>query len=281
MEKKKVLIITAHPDDECNGMGTLIQKMTTDGHQVQLVVLTDTKWKPDYATERMQNAIKAQGIQEGGDTTVGDLRRVETINASTVSGMLPPIFMGEDDAGLVNDKATAKRLEDKLTENGLMNVDCIFTLFPADTHPDHSAVAGLVSRIFRKVGTGIPIIYFEVCSSGRGVDGQPPTIRTQTHNFYPHFYVPVSEEDFDKRCKMQNCHISQDPLGMQFGSLSQMTRRAEEAKTKMCEAYALDNRSDMKNYSIEWLNKYWNKTDFVLPSGVGATPSNKNETIFQ
>ena len=59
---------------------------------------------------------------------VGDLRRIETIYATKVSGILEPIFVGEEDAELVNTKKVAENLEkillDKITHTS--EETCVF-----------------------------------------------------------------------------------------------------------------------------------------------------------
>ena len=38
---KKILVIAAHPDDEVLGMGGTIAKMTAEGAEVHLLIVTD------------------------------------------------------------------------------------------------------------------------------------------------------------------------------------------------------------------------------------------------
>lgn len=58
--KKRILIICAHPDDEVLGCGGTIAKLTEQGHELRLLVLTDGESsRIDPAVDRKRKSLKA------------------------------------------------------------------------------------------------------------------------------------------------------------------------------------------------------------------------------
>lgn len=57
---KKILVIAAHPDDEVLGMGGTIAKLTEDGHEVHVLIVTDGSSSQYRENENLQEIIEAK-----------------------------------------------------------------------------------------------------------------------------------------------------------------------------------------------------------------------------
>jgi LmbE family N-acetylglucosaminyl deacetylase len=126
---KKVLVVSAHPDDMEIGMGGTIAKLSASGCTIVSVVLTDGRRSPNpFAISQDQMA---------------KVRTEESKRAARILGVNRTIFFDLESLALSESTDDATR---KLTEviNSVMPEE-IFTLHPElDRHPTHR-LAGKIS----------------------------------------------------------------------------------------------------------------------------------------
>jgi N-acetylglucosamine malate deacetylase 1 len=126
---KKVLVVSAHPDDMEIGMGGTIAKLSASGSSIVSVVLTDGRRSPNpFAMSQDEMA---------------SVRTEESKRAARILGVNRTIFFDLESLALSESTDDATR---KLTEviNSVMPEE-IFTLHPElDRHPTHK-LAGKIS----------------------------------------------------------------------------------------------------------------------------------------
>lgn len=230
----KILVVTAHPDDLENGMGGTISLLAKAGHDIYSIIAT---------------------VSSGGDRET----RIEESRAShQLLGINPPQFLGNPDGKL--EDTLANRAYIKLIIEGIAP-DVVFTLWPADVHPDHRAIAALTLNACMLFGTNTEVLAFEVCSSGR----RAKTIRPQSLGFYPTHYVNIAGTALEAKKRSMYCHKTQDPDGMWFGIENMLNQRGMEAGSDHAEAFVRLTRYGELNPEFS----FFLKTLFFLPRGIG------------
>jgi len=130
---KRVLIISAHPDDMEIGMGGTVAKMADDGHSILSVVLTDGRRSPNpfaLSPEKMAELRKDEGKKAAGVLGVG-----QTAFFDLESVVSNEICLG----------ATGKLVE--IIDS--FDPQEIFTLHPdLDRHPSHRAAGKITVDAF-------------------------------------------------------------------------------------------------------------------------------------
>jgi len=134
---KKIVVITAHPDDAEIGMGMRIAKHTQIGDKVILVVATGGEYK-EYNKSRYNQNKKA----------------------SKILGITKEYFL-EYKCGALNEAQNQLRanLEAIISTE---QPDIVYTSFPNDIHVDHEIVSKQAKIASRAVPT---LIYFRVVNS--------------------------------------------------------------------------------------------------------------------
>lgn len=126
---KRVLLISAHPDDMEIGMGGTAAKLSESGHSIASVILTDGRRAPNpfsFSLEKM-----------------AEVRHQESKRAAAILGVTGTIFFGLKSIATNEEYAVAMK---KLVEviNSIAPEE-VFTLHPElDRHPSHS-LAGKIS----------------------------------------------------------------------------------------------------------------------------------------
>lgn len=144
---KKILLVSAHPDDMEIGMGGTAAKLVAAGHSLLSVVITDGRRSPD------PDSI--------GQDAMASLRQEEGVRACRKLGIDETRFLGyesiasDDQVG----KATAKLAE-------LINVfqpDETYTLHPElDRHASHRAAGKITLDALRAVDNESEVWAYEV-----------------------------------------------------------------------------------------------------------------------
>ena len=175
--KKKALIIGAHPDDPelCCG-GTMI-RLKQAGWDVVSVYMT-----------KGEAGIKGKTHEEAVE-----IRTKEATNACNILGARP-IFMTQIDGNSEVNKERYAEMTDLIAAE---KPDIVFTHWPLDSHADHRVCAILVYNAWRRLDYSFELYYAE------GMNG------TQTAYFHPTDYVDISTIANQKR-KACNCHTSQE-----------------------------------------------------------------------
>jgi N-acetylglucosamine malate deacetylase 1 len=126
---KKVLVVSAHPDDMEIGMGGTVAKLSASGCSIVSVVMTDGRRSPNPLSLSPEE--------------MAEVRSEETKRAAKILGVNQTIFFDLESIATPELSDTARR---KLSEviNSVMPEE-IFTLHPElDRHPTHR-LAGKIS----------------------------------------------------------------------------------------------------------------------------------------
>lgn len=123
--KKKILVIAAHPDDEVLGMGGTIAKMAKEGHQVDLLIVTDGSSSQYRDADNLQEIIEA--------------KKLETRRCADVLGIKDIYYGGLPDMKLdctphIDINQALEQVIDKVQP------DTVFTHFWGDVNCDHQNV---------------------------------------------------------------------------------------------------------------------------------------------
>ena len=125
-QKKKILVIGAHPDDPETGAGGTICLLKEAGHEVVCVYLT-----------RGEAGIPGKSHEEAAA-----IRVVECTNACAVTGC-SHVFMDQVDGATEINQARYKEMRDLLERE---KPDVVITHWPIDGHRDHAVCGGCETR---------------------------------------------------------------------------------------------------------------------------------------
>ena len=175
-EKKKALIIGAHPDDPDTGCGGTILVLKEAGYEVVAIYMTKGEG----------------GIVGKSHAEAAAIRVEEAKNACKVLG-IRPVFMTQIDGNTEINKARYVEMREVIAQE---KPDIVFTHWPIDSHPDHRVCSLLVYDAWRRLGYNFELYYFEVMSG------------MQSQLFQPTDYVDISKVIELKR-KACYCHVSQ------------------------------------------------------------------------
>jgi LmbE family N-acetylglucosaminyl deacetylase len=121
-DKKKLLVIAPHPDDDTFGAGGTLTKATASGAHVSVVYVTDGSSDPDQA----------------------ELIRREAVQVCDAMGATPT-FLGLQPRGIpVDDSGLNSRLTSLFRD---LDPDAIFISFLLDDHDDHRRVNELLLTV--------------------------------------------------------------------------------------------------------------------------------------
>lgn len=122
---KRVLVIAAHPDDEIYGMGGTIAKLSDEGNEIHLLIITDGSTAQYRNSEDIDFIISKKKIEtEKSSKKVG----ISAIHY----GNLPDMRLDKTEHIEVN-----KVIEDLIQE---IKPDTVFTHFWGDVNLDHRCV---------------------------------------------------------------------------------------------------------------------------------------------
>ena len=175
-DKKKILVIGAHPDDPETGAGGTICLLTRAGHEVVSVYLT-----------RGEAGIRGKTHDEAATIRVAEAKR-----ACAVMGARP-LFMDQIDGSTEINLDRYREMREMLDRE---KPDVVLTHWPIDGHRDHAICGLLVVDAWRRLGRCFDLFYFEVMTG------------TQSQLFHPTDWVDISSvrEQKHKACY---CHVSQ------------------------------------------------------------------------
>lgn len=176
-DRKKILVVGAHPDDPETGAGGTICLLTDAGHEVVCVYLTRGE----------------AGIPGKSHAEAAAIRVVECTNACAVTGSSHR-FMDQVDGATEINLARYKEMRELLEEE---KPDVVITHWPIDGHRDHAVCGALVLDSWRRLGRSFELYYFEVMTG------------TQTQLFHPTDWVDISSV-LERKHKACYCHVSQE-----------------------------------------------------------------------
>jgi len=201
MEKRKVLVITAHPDDAELMFGGTIAKYTRNGHIVEIIVVTSGEsW----------NKIGNTNLKE-----VKKIREKEAKCAAKILGVKSIHFLDLKD-GRLNRYELMPILVEEIRKS---NPSHILTHSPKEGHYDHKEIGYSIKRLCNIDGEPAPIINpfleskYDAVNSFKGLYMSNP-IKTGIH---PNtVFISLEKEDIERKVEAILCHKSQfqDGKGM-------------------------------------------------------------------
>lgn len=202
---KEIAIVVAHPDDVAYGLsGTLIQF----GKKFKLHVICATRGE-----RGIQGEISMQEIAA--------IREKEEMKACKLLGA-ELTFLDLIDREVFADKANSEKLGTILEK---IQPCAVFTIWPIDSHPDHSAIAEMTKKaiFLTKLETEL---YF--CEESFG---------EQTTQFDPDIYVDISDT-LDNKLEIIRCHESQNSDdNLAQSAITQAVHRGLKCNAKYAEGF--------------------------------------------
>ena len=175
------LVVVAHPDDEILGAGATISKLTKQGEEVNICILSSKaearKFKPSdkELQDDCETALKEIGIHK------------------VIKGNFPNIKMNT-----VSHLDLVQFIENAIVET---NADVIFTHHPSDLNNDHvqtSIACQAAVRLFQRNKSVKPLkalLYMEVLSSTEWA------LNSTVKSFSPNVFVEVGKSGVDLKVK--------------------------------------------------------------------------------
>lgn len=176
-DRKKILVIGAHPDDPETAAGGTMCLLSDAGHEVVSVYLT-----------RGEAGIRGKSHEEAAA-----IREAEARAACAVT-KARPLFMSQIDGSTEINRDRYIEMREMLERE---KPDVVITHWPIDGHRDHAICGLLVLDAWRRLGRCFELYYFEVMSG------------TQTQMFHPSDWVDISAT-LDRKYKACYCHESQN-----------------------------------------------------------------------
>lgn len=169
----EVLVLSAHTDDMEVGAGGTVRLLVENGAKVKSVVFSDCKKSVD-TTKYPLDILRTECKSAAEHMNISDL----TIHEFPVREL--PAYRQE-----ILEMIYALRKEN--------NFDLVLTTWGYDLHQDHKVVAEETFRAFMK--SDVSVLSYEIAGNSPG--------------FTPEVFVPLTEEDVNKKVEMLNLYKSQ------------------------------------------------------------------------
>ena len=168
--RKKIMVIGAHPDDPETAAGGTMCLLSDAGHEVVSVYLT-----------RGEAGIKGKSHDEAAA-----IREAEAKGARA-------LFLSQIDGSTEVNRNRYQEMREMLERE---KPDVVITHWPIDGHRDHAACGILVLDSWRRLGRCFDLYYFEVMTG------------TQTQMFHPTDFVDITTTR-ERKHQACYCHASQ------------------------------------------------------------------------
>ena len=186
---KKVLVIAAHPDDEVLGMGGTIVKLTAEGVECHLLIVTDGSSTQYHDSDHLHEIIEAKKLETKG---CSDLLGFKSIHY----GELPDMKLDKTPHIVINQ--VIEKVIDELQP------DTIFTHFWGDVNRDHQEVYKSTLVAVRPVmGQVVKELYcYRVPSSTEWTPNKGDTM------FMPNIFVDIMDYA-EQKYKAFSCYSTE------------------------------------------------------------------------
>lgn len=174
---RKVVYLMAHPDDAVGGGGGTALLMRG---KFELHILCATRGERGLRNVSMEETAR--------------IREAEEKHATELLGAAGVTFLDRIDRELLPDDATCKLTADLLAK---LDPAALFTIWPIDSHPDHSAVSEIARKALFYSGLTPELYYMEEDLGG------------QTTRFTPDLYVDISGV-IEEKVEAIRCHVCQN-----------------------------------------------------------------------
>lgn len=205
-DRKKIMVIGAHPDDAETSVGGTICLLTDAGHEVVSVYLT-----------RGQAGIRGKSHEEAAA-----IREQEARAACAIMNARP-VFLSQVDGNSEVNRDRYNEMKELLERE---KPDVVITHWPIDGHRDHANCGILVLSAWRQLNRCFELYYFEVMSGW------------QSQMFHPTDWVDITTTR-ERKYKACYCHESQKLTNVMENWHGPMERfRGIECRCKAAEAFA-------------------------------------------
>jgi LmbE family N-acetylglucosaminyl deacetylase len=144
---KRILLVSAHPDDMEIGMGGTAAKLVEAGHSLLSVVITDGRRSPDPGTI--------------GEDAMARLRQEEGVRACRRLGINSTKFLGFE--SIIHDEAVWKATRGLVEVIEEFRPDEVYTLHhELDRHASHRAAGNITNDALRRANIGAELWAYEV-----------------------------------------------------------------------------------------------------------------------
>lgn len=186
---KKVLVIAAHPDDEVLGCGGTIAKLSANGVECHLLIVTDGSSAQYRDSDHLHEIIEAKKLETKG---CADMLGFKTIHY----GELPDMKLDKTPHITINQ--VIEKVIDKVQP------DTVFTHFWGDVNRDHQEVYKSTLVAVRPVmGQVVKELYcYRVPSSTEWTPNKADTM------FMPNMFVDITEVA-EKKYKAFVCYTTE------------------------------------------------------------------------
>ena len=199
-----ILFVVAHPDDVAFGMGGTAW-LLKDRYDLHVVCVTKGE----------------RGLPGRSLAATAALREQEEAGACALLGA-KLTFLGKIDREVYADAETCRPVAEIIRRLAPV---ALLTIWPIDTHPDHSAIAEIAKKSVFLAQHPLEIIYSEEDMIG------------QTSHFAPDFYVDISRV-MDDKLRLIRCHACQNASDrMAQAALQQATVRGRESGCVLAEGF--------------------------------------------
>jgi LmbE family N-acetylglucosaminyl deacetylase len=169
-----ILFVCAHHDDLELGAGASVAKMSSEGHNVYSLVMTNSGYTgPDNKIIRDEKLAHEEAIAAA---------RVLDYTLLTSDGHTFDIPVSDEN--IVKILNAVKKYK----------IDTVFTHWHGDTHPPHVRINTMALHASRRVPR---------------VLGFAPNWYVGQQSFAPNFFVPITEEQWNKKVEALKCYRSE------------------------------------------------------------------------
>jgi len=189
MTAKKILIVAPHPDDEILGVGGTMAKLTSQGHEVNVLVVSG-HLPPLYKRESYEKTL------------------IEAYQALTILGVSNSKFL-EIPATMIGDIPVNELNDMVLQVVNDIKPHMVFCPYP-DRHIDHRLIFDSVMVATRPIGVGKEIEIIAAYETLSETHWNAPYIEP---NFTPNWVIDITDyiEDKLKALKCYKSQISEFP----------------------------------------------------------------------
>lgn len=186
---KKVLVIAAHPDDEVLGVGGTIAKLSAEGIECHLLIVTDGSSSQYRDSDHLHEIIEAKKLETKGNA---DLLGFKSIHY----GELPDMKLDKTPHIAIN------HVIEKVIDE--VQPDTVFTHFWGDVNRDHQEVFKSTLVAVRPVmGQVVKELYcYRVPSSTEWTPNKADTM------FMPNYFVDI-EKYAEQKYKAFACYATE------------------------------------------------------------------------
>lgn len=151
MKKRRVLVLSPHPDDEAIGCGGTLRWHVEQGDQVQVIFLTSGE----------------QGVRGQAPKKTAGTREKEAKSAAKVLGYRYLEFWREPDGAMKLTRSLLERLNEKLRT---WKPAFLYAPHPREMHPDHRVAARLVRCALDETNLPIEVRFYELWTPLQQID---------------------------------------------------------------------------------------------------------------